>query len=211
VERSPGDWTEENVGEKLALLLRFLRIHLRKLKMPHYFLSGVNMFAPIATHRLHAAQERAFRIAERPVVHLLAALGSLAFSKGFYPALDIRKLYRILTTDETMAMANPALMGLLSTAASGDEVTVITSSDSFSGGGGGGKSVDRYQARMRLARERLEREAAEVSNHYGKKGHHLFLFSVYSFLCQDFYSKSFFSMPGERETGEEEEEAVGGR
>jgi hypothetical protein len=56
VEKSPGDWTEENVGEKLLLLLKYLKIHLTKLKMPHYFLDRVNMFATIANHKLRAAQ-----------------------------------------------------------------------------------------------------------------------------------------------------------
>ena len=166
MEQSPGDWTEENVGEKLALLLKYLLIHLRKLKMPHYFLNTVNMFAPIAHHRLRAAQERAFRIRERPVVHVLAALSNLAFHKAFYPLLDIRRLYRILTTEESMAMANPALMGLLSAAPpSGDDITLTSlSMDSVSGGAGPSKfsGGDRYQSKMRAERERLEREAAEV-------------------------------------------------
>jgi hypothetical protein len=50
---------------------------------------------------------------EKPVVHLLSALSSLTFHHQFYPPLDIRRLYKILTTESTMAMANPALMGLM--------------------------------------------------------------------------------------------------
>ena len=38
VERSPGDWTEENIGEKFLLLLKILKGHLVKQKMPHFFI-----------------------------------------------------------------------------------------------------------------------------------------------------------------------------
>ena len=64
VERSPGDWTEENVGEKLLVLLHYLKKHLTKQKMPNYFLSKRNMFATIGNSKLKLAQERCFRLIE---------------------------------------------------------------------------------------------------------------------------------------------------
>ena len=102
---SPGDWTEENVGEKLLVVLHYLKKHLIKQKMPNYFLSKRNMFANIGNNKLRAAQEKCYRILEKPVLHILNSLGSLHYEKNYYPKFDVKRLYKILTDEAQNQLA----------------------------------------------------------------------------------------------------------
>ena len=111
IERSPGDWTEENVGEKFLDLWRTLKSRLTKKNLPHYFIQKYNMFSNIPNHKLAQAQERVHRLTENPVMFLLRCLLNVQFEKNFYPRLDIEKLYKILTTDSALELMQPQLAG----------------------------------------------------------------------------------------------------
>ena len=73
--------------------------------------SKCNIFANIPNHKLLAAQHRLHQIREKPVFHLLNSLSKLKPEKGFYPMLDIEKLYKILTTEQSLTLAHPSLLG----------------------------------------------------------------------------------------------------
>ena len=111
IERSPGDWTEENVGEKFLDVWRTLKSRLTKKSLPHYFIQKYNMFSNIPNHKLLQAQETVHRLNENPVMHLLRCLLNVQFEKNFYPRLDIEKLYKILTTDSALELMQPQLAG----------------------------------------------------------------------------------------------------
>ena len=71
--------------------------------------SKCNIFANIPNHKLLAAQHKIHQIREKPVFHLLNSLSKLKPEKGFYPMLDIEKLYQILTTEKSLSLAHPSL------------------------------------------------------------------------------------------------------
>ena len=161
VERSPGDWTEENIGEKFMLILKTLKTHLVKQKMPHYFMAKSNMFANIPNHKLRQAQEKVHRIKENPVMYVLNSLLKLQSEKNFYPKLDISKLYKILTTENQLTMMNPSLMGAVTEDSSVWERQREKKKLDSSG--------DRYQERMRRLRENIEEEAKKTATEKDQK------------------------------------------
>ena len=73
--------------------------------------SKCNMLANIPNHKLLAAQHKVHQIREKPVFHLLNSLSKLKPEKGFYPMLDIERLYQILTTEQILCLAHPSLFG----------------------------------------------------------------------------------------------------
>lgn len=73
--------------------------------------SKCNIFANIPNHKLLAAQHKVHQIREKPVFHLLNSLSKLKPEKGFYPMLDIERLYQILTTEQSLTLAHPSLLG----------------------------------------------------------------------------------------------------
>ena len=105
------------------------------------------MFADIPNHKLRQAQEKVHRMRESPVFHLLHSLLRLRPEKGFYPALDIERLYRILTTEQSLVMANPGLGGGEQEASSGPGRA-----------GGREQEGDHYQLHMRRQREKAAEE-----------------------------------------------------
>ena len=118
VEKSPAGWVEERLGSKLLQFVREMGQHLKKEKLPHYFMSKRNMFENLPRHKLRTAQEKFHRLNESIVPHLITAIRRLAGEKGFYPHPDVDHLYTVLTTTNTLTMLNPELMG----AVQGDNV-----------------------------------------------------------------------------------------
>jgi len=164
IERSPGDWTEENIGEKFMLLFKTLKSNLVKQNMPHYFMRKSNMFANIPNHKLRQAQEKVHRIKENPVMHVLHSLLKLQYERSFYPKLDIDKLYKILTTESQLTMINPALMG-----ATPDTTSIWDKPKTEKRKQDKNSTEDRYQARMRKLRENIEEEAKKSAAEVDKK------------------------------------------
>ena len=56
--------------------------------------------------------ERVHTLIENPVMYLLNCLLNLQFDKNFYPRLDIERLYKILTTDNSLVLMQPWLAGM---------------------------------------------------------------------------------------------------
>ncbi len=110
VERNPAQWTEENLGENLLQLLREMKSSLRRQKLPNYFLSRENLFDSVPRHKLARALERFHRFQENPVPFIMVAIKRLHYDADFYPGVDVDKLHDILTTTETLALINPALL-----------------------------------------------------------------------------------------------------
>ena len=73
--------------------------------------SKCNIFANIPNHKLLAAQQKVHRIREKPVFHLLNSLTKMKPEKGFYPMINIERLYQILTDESSLTMFNPGLAG----------------------------------------------------------------------------------------------------
>ena len=109
------------------------------------------MFADIPNHKLRQAQEKVHRMRESPVFHLLHSLLRLRPEKGFYPALDIERLYKILTTEQSLVMANPGLGG-------GEQEARRPGGGQEGGRGQGREEGDRYQEHMRRQREKAAEE-----------------------------------------------------
>ena len=122
----------------------FHQVHHIIYQLSFLALSKCNTFANIPNHKLLQAQATVHRIRENPVFHLLSSLLRLKPEKGFYPALDIERLYHILTTKQSLAMINPGLAG-------GQEEMPETIRKSDKEGGG-----DRRQEHLR--RQRREKE-----------------------------------------------------
>ena len=162
MEKSPGDWTAENIGEKLMLILKFLKKHVTSQKMPNYFISKSNMFANIPNHKLREAQEKVHRIQEKPVFYLLDCLLKLKYEKNFYPMPDLSKLYKILTTDSQLSILNPNLFGSEANREEGFWEKQQKSKMKK-------PSADRYQEHMRKFRERIEAEARKEKKEKEKK------------------------------------------
>ena len=165
IEKSPGDWTEENIGEKFTLVLKMLKRNLEKQKMPHYFMAKSNMFANIPNHKLRQAQEKVHRIRENPVMYVLHSILKLQYEKSFYPKLDIMKLYKILTTENQLTMMNPALMGSVTD----DTPLWERPKAEKKKTGKNAESDDKYQIRMRRLRENIEEEAKKAKTGADKK------------------------------------------
>jgi len=161
MEQSPGDWTEENIGEKFLLVLKFLKKHVTSQKMPNYFISKSNMFANIPNHKLREAQEKVHRIQEKPVFYLMDCLMKLRYEKNFYPMPELARLYKILTTDSQLSLLNPNLVGSAAARVDGK----------WDKGKGKQPAGDRHQAKMRAFREKIEAEAkkAKKENERRKK------------------------------------------
>ena len=113
------------------------------------------MFANIPSHKLKQAQEKVHRVRENPVFHLLHSLTKLRPEKGFYPGLDIERLYRILTTEQSLGLLNPGLRG---------------EEEAAEAGRGQGRRGDRYQEHMRRQREDREAEERRATEEEGEQG-----------------------------------------
>jgi hypothetical protein len=82
------------------------------------------------------------------VFYLLASLARLKPEKGFYPALDIAGLYKILTTEQSLVLAHPGLAGQQEDVYGG----------SVAGSGKEERGGDRYQVNMRRKQKMREEE-----------------------------------------------------
>ena len=58
LERMPAGWTEEHLGSKLIVFVKEMLMHLKKGKLPHYFLAKRNLLDSMPKNKLRAAQEK---------------------------------------------------------------------------------------------------------------------------------------------------------
>lgn len=109
-ERNYLTWPEDRLGTKMLQVLENLYRYLGAGKLPDYFVRERNLFETCLSKDLRYSQQKLYQIKERPVVHILLALRNLRYTSGlFFPTLDFKGLYQILTEKDSLALVNPML------------------------------------------------------------------------------------------------------
>lgn len=106
-EHNCAAWPEDYLGEALLRYLRTLLEHLKRQKMPDYFLPRRNLFENVSAEVLVELHKRIFRITENPVMHLLIALRNLKFFPGLFPCINFKKIYSAIIIDNPLKIVNP--------------------------------------------------------------------------------------------------------
>ncbi|XP_059054349.1 uncharacterized protein LOC131848486 [Achroia grisella] len=104
-------WPEDRPGESLRLFLETFYVHMCQKRLPNYFINNCNEFKSIPRPLLMSLQRTLKNILESPVPHVLHALDKIKYvKKDFYPKLNCRRLYAILTCKNLMRVINPAIV-----------------------------------------------------------------------------------------------------
>jgi hypothetical protein len=112
-ESNPRDWPEHRLGTKLVLVLKSLMKKLSARHLPDFFIKKKNMFVNVPNKHLSHAQRILHEVLESPAVHFIGALRNLRYMNSkFYPQLDLKRLYKILTTDNAITLFNSALIDM---------------------------------------------------------------------------------------------------
>jgi hypothetical protein len=99
-ERGHAKWPEDRPGNILLKFLDTLYEAMKHMRLDDYFIHKRNLFESTPRKHLLMVQEKLLRIRENPVMHVLIALRNLRYiDTTFYPALDFKKLYDIITHD----------------------------------------------------------------------------------------------------------------
>ncbi|XP_046468602.1 uncharacterized protein [Neodiprion pinetum] len=110
---SPAMWPEHRSGESLRRLLRKLYSAVSQSQpyLPDYFINGKNLFANIPRQYLLLTQKQLNRIIDNPVMYVIASMENIRYKPEFFPVLDYKRLFKILTLEnsELVALINPAL------------------------------------------------------------------------------------------------------
>lgn len=102
-------WSEFNLGGNLLEFLRNFLQCVQKKNLPDFFLPERNLFEHVPENVITRLHENIFRILENPVMYVMKALRNVRFVRGFYPKINIKRLYAILTVAEPLALVNPSL------------------------------------------------------------------------------------------------------
>ncbi|KAJ6638876.1 Protein mab-21-like 2 [Pseudolycoriella hygida] len=105
-------WPETYLGEALVRFLNSLLEHIKRQKLPDYYLPKRNLFENIPERIMVDLHKRIFRITENPLMYVLKALKSLKYLDDFGVAFNCRKLYTAITIDDPLKMLNKQLMDL---------------------------------------------------------------------------------------------------
>lgn len=99
-------WPETYLGEALVRFLNSLLEHIKRQKLPDYYLPKRNLFENIPERIMVDLHKRIFRITENPLMYVLKAVKSLKYLNDFGVAFNCRKLYTAITIDDTLKMLN---------------------------------------------------------------------------------------------------------
>lgn len=102
-------WPEDYLGEALLRFLKSLLEHIKRQRLPDYFLPKRNLFENIPERIMVDLHKRIFRITENPLMYTLIALRNLRFRQppgGEHP-FDFKELYTIMTVDNPLKLINP--------------------------------------------------------------------------------------------------------
>lgn len=99
-------WPETYLGEALVRFLNSLLEHIKRQKLPDYFLPKRNLFENIPERIMVDLHKRIFRIAENPLMYVLKAVKNLKYLNEFGVVFNCRKLYTALTIDDPLKMLN---------------------------------------------------------------------------------------------------------
>lgn len=99
-------WPETYLGEALVRFLNSLLEHIKRQKLPDYYLPKRNLFENIPERIMVDLHKRIFRITENPLMYVLKALKNLKYLNGFGVTFNCRKLYTAITIDDPLKMLN---------------------------------------------------------------------------------------------------------
>ena len=109
-EQNFARWPEDRPGDILNIFLLKMYEALKQRNLSDYFLKRKNVLESVPGVHIGKVQEKLKRITENPVMHILIALRNLRYVEAsFYPVLDYKKLYTIITTDNLAGFLNPDL------------------------------------------------------------------------------------------------------
>ncbi|PSN40706.1 hypothetical protein C0J52_13756 [Blattella germanica] len=98
-------WPEDRPGVTLMKFLDKMYEALMQTNLSDYFIPRRNLFESTPRSHLLKVQEKLLRIRENPVMHLLIAVRNLRYvNTTFYPVLDCKKLYKIITSEKLPAL-----------------------------------------------------------------------------------------------------------
>lgn len=99
-EKKYAEWPEDRPGETLKKFLKIIYEKLQLEELEDYFIPERNLFESIPNTYLYRDQKKLKHIREKLVMHVLLAVRNLRYvGSSFYPTLDCKKLYHIITTD----------------------------------------------------------------------------------------------------------------
>lgn len=109
-ESNPRDWPEHRLGTKVIVLIKSFMEKLSKGHLPDFFIKKKNMFLNVPNKHLTHAQRIFHNILENPAVYFIGALRQLKYtSQRFYPFIDFKRLYKILTITNALQLINPRI------------------------------------------------------------------------------------------------------
>ena len=102
-ERNYTNWPEDRPGEILRKFLEKLYDAIRCKQLEDYFIEKRNLFESTPRPHLLKVQEKLLRIRENLVMHVLSAMRNLRYNDtSFYPVLDYKQLYYIITCNNLL-------------------------------------------------------------------------------------------------------------
>lgn len=116
-EHNYAAWPEEYLGEALVRFLNALLEHIKRQRLPDYFLPRRNLFENVPERVMVDLHKRIFRITENPVMYAMIALRNLRWTDGEEGAaaggvhLDLKTLYGIMTVANPLQWVNPNFRG----------------------------------------------------------------------------------------------------
>lgn len=99
-------WPETYLGEALVRFLNSLLEHIKRQKLPDYYLPKRNLFENIPERIMVDLHKRIFRITENPLMYVLKAMKSLKYLNEFGVSFNCKKLYTAITIDDPLKMLN---------------------------------------------------------------------------------------------------------
>ncbi|KAJ8984938.1 hypothetical protein NQ317_012188 [Molorchus minor] len=108
------DWPEHRLGTKLTKIIANLISNLSKGILPDYFIKQKNLFENIPKKYLQFAQKVFHDILQSPAMYFIKALRNLRYTSAkFYPPLDFKELYKILTHTQGIKIINPDILSVI--------------------------------------------------------------------------------------------------
>lgn len=112
-EKDFRDWQEPRLGIKLKTYLKILYKSLSTESLPHYFVMSCNMMKSIPEKYIRQAQLTVKRIKENLPIYVMHTMSRMRMASDFYPRLNIRKLFRLVTMESFgLEHINPTLLQL---------------------------------------------------------------------------------------------------
>lgn len=106
-ENNYAAWPEDYLGEALIRFLNALLEHIKRQRLPDYFLPRRNLFENIPERIMVDLHKRIFRITENPLMYVLIALRNLKSDNMASIKFNFKQLYTTITIDNPLIILNP--------------------------------------------------------------------------------------------------------